>query len=171
MGPLRELLAVDQPRTLEFFVVGLRDVSEPTVDRHQLFYNASVLAHYAQVSTASESDLPTPVALASLFDTFVAVPDGGFDADLLETAGTHCLLMTGFFAEQMKSRHNIRWYAQLGAGFFARAAKQEGPTKRAVLLEAMSREFEPWRVRHARLSRELRDTPFLLEVPVPRRVM
>lgn len=171
MGPLRDLLAVDHRRTLEFFVVGLRDVSEPTVDQHQLLYNASVLAHYAQVSTASEADYPTPAALATVFDTFVAAPDEGIDAELLETAGTHCLLMVGFFEDQMRSRHNIRWYAQLGAGFFARAARRERSTKRALLLDAMSRQFEPWRARHARLGRELRDTPFLLELPVPRRPM
>ncbi len=50
MGPLGELLATDHQQTLEFFILGLRDVSEPTVDREELFYNASVLAHYAQVS-------------------------------------------------------------------------------------------------------------------------
>ena len=56
MGALRDLLAVDHRQTLEFFVTGLQDVSEAGVDRQQLLYNASVLAHYAQVSTHSESD-------------------------------------------------------------------------------------------------------------------
>jgi hypothetical protein len=171
MGPLRELLAVTHRQTLEFFVLGLRDVSEPSVDRQELLYNASVLAHYAQVSTASDTDFPTPAALATVFDTFVAAPDGVIDADLLETAGTHCLLMAGFFEDQMKTRHNVRWYARLGAGFFARAARYESSSARARLLGTMSREFEPWRLRHARLSRELRDTPFLLDLPAPPRVM
>jgi hypothetical protein len=35
----------------------------------------------------------------------------------------------------------------------------------------MGRHFEAWRVRHARLSRDLRDTPFLLDLPAPRHVM
>jgi hypothetical protein len=51
VGPLAELLATDHRRILEFFVSGLREVSEPNVDRQELFYNASVLAHYAPVST------------------------------------------------------------------------------------------------------------------------
>ena len=51
MGPLRELLAIDHRQTLEFFVLRLQDISEPTVDRQELLYNASLLAHYAQVST------------------------------------------------------------------------------------------------------------------------
>ena len=55
MNPLRELLGADHRQTLEFFFLGLQDVSEPTVDRQELLYNASVLAHYAQVSTHSSS--------------------------------------------------------------------------------------------------------------------
>ena len=51
MERLRELLAVDHRQALEFFVLGLRDVCEPGVDREELLYNASVLAHYAQTST------------------------------------------------------------------------------------------------------------------------
>ena len=50
MDPLGELLASDHRRTLEFFVMNLKDVSEPTVDQQELLYNASVLAHYAQIS-------------------------------------------------------------------------------------------------------------------------
>ena len=54
MGPLRELLATDQRQTLDFFFLRLKDVSGPDVNRHELLYNASVLAHYAQVSTSRQ---------------------------------------------------------------------------------------------------------------------
>ena len=60
MGPLRELLAVDSRKTLEFFVLGLQDVAEAPVDRQELLYNASVLAHYAQVSTPSGETAASP---------------------------------------------------------------------------------------------------------------
>ena len=171
MGPLRELLAVDERKTLEFFFLGLKDVSETGVDEQELLYNASVLAHYAQVSTHSDTDLPTPAALGSVFDHFVTGQAVTMDADMLETAGSHCLLMGGFFADQMKHRHNVRWYAHLGATFYYRAATQEPSPKRAVFLDALARHFEPWRVRHAKLSRELRRTPYLLSLPAPRRMM
>ena len=36
-----------------------------------------------------------------------------------------------------------------------------------ALLDAIARRFEPWRRRHAQLSRELRDQPYLLTPPVP----
>lgn len=171
MGPLRELLAVDERKTLEFFFLGLKDVSDGDVDRRELLYNASVLAHYAQVSTHAAADVPTPAALASVFDHFVGTTDVPVDADLLETAGAHCLLMAGFFEDQAKHRHNVRWYAQLGASFYARAAARESSAKRAVFLDAIARHFEPWRVRHARLGRELRHTPYLLSLPTPPRMM
>ena len=65
----------------------------------------------------------------------------------------------------------MRWYARLGAGFHLRAARQEAELKRARFLDRLGRHFESWRVRHARLSRELRATPYLLVLPAPRRVM
>ena len=89
------------------------------------------------------------------------------DALVMETAGAQCLLLAGFFEDQMRSRHNIRWYAQLGATFFNRAAVNEPSLRKARLLDAIARRLEPWRQRHAQLSRELRDQPYLLLPPVP----
>jgi hypothetical protein len=85
----------------------------------------------------------------------------------METAGAQCLLLTGFFEDQMRARHNIHWYAQLGAGFFRRAAQLDASPRKARLLEAIARGFEPWRRRHAQLSRALRDQPYLLPPPRP----
>src|SRR5688500_4861502 len=118
MGPLQELLAVDQRRALEFFVSGLQDVSDPAVDRQELLYNASVLPHYAQVSTCAELEMPAPANLTAVFDHFVLNTSLPRDAQLMETAGAQCLLLSGFFEDQMRGRHDIRWYAELGAGFF-----------------------------------------------------
>jgi len=41
-------------------------------------------------------------------------------------------------------------------------------TRKADLLDTLSRHFEPWRRRHARLGRELRDQPYLLPKPSTR---
>jgi hypothetical protein len=164
MEPLRELLAVDERRTLEFFVTGLQDVSDADVDRRELLYNASVLAHYALVSTQSTTDIPSPVSLLTIFDQFVLDDTIVADAQLLETAAAQCLLLAGFFEDQARRRHNIRWYASLGASFFSRAAAQERSPRKADLLDTLSRHFEPWRQRHARLGRELRDQPYLLDI-------
>ena len=166
MDPLGELLATGHRQALEFFFMHLRDVSGPTVDRQELLYNASVLAHYAQVSSQADVELSAPASLSAVFDHFV-YDTSQLNDSLLETAGAQCLLLAGFFEDQMRRRHNIRWYAELGASFFSRAAVREPSPHKAHLLDTVARRFEAWRQRHARLSRDLRDQPFLLTPPRP----
>src|SRR5688500_2174179 len=166
MGPLRELLATDHRQALEFFLQRLMDVSGPYVDRQELLYNASVLAHYAQVSTQATVDLSTPANLSAIFELFVVDSTLRADSLMMETAGAQCLVLAGFFEDQMRRRHSIRWYADLGAGFFNRAAAtQERSPHKARLLNTIASHFEAWRQRHALLSRVLRDQPFLLAPP------
>jgi hypothetical protein len=119
------------------------------------------------ISTVAEFELSAPANLSVVFDTFVAGEGSRHDALALETAGAQCLLLAGFFEDQMRRRHNIRWYAELGAGFFTRAAQREPASPRARLLEAIGKHFETWRRRQALLSRELRAQPYLLAPPRP----
>jgi hypothetical protein len=170
MESLGELLAVDERRALEFFATGLQDVSESKVDRQELLYNASVLAHFAQVSVHADLEMPSPPDLTAVFDQFVVHTNLPDDTHLMESAGAQCLLLTGFFEDQMRARYNLRWYAEIGAGFFTRAATYEESRSKARLLTMIARHFELWRQRHARLSRELRDQPYLLS-PAPRSLM
>src|ERR1700716_3747457 len=99
MDSMRQLVATDHQRALEFFFVGLHDISEPTVDRHELLYNASLLAHHAQASTQTGVDWPAP-ALSLVFDHFVADTTLLHDSLIMETAGAQCLLLAGFFEDQ-----------------------------------------------------------------------
>jgi len=165
--PLPDLLAADEQQTLEFFVARLTEVSDPAVDQQELLYNASVLAHYARVSTRAAVDLTTPATLADVFDHFVFETSMRDDSAMMEAAGAQCLLLAGFFEDQLRRRHNIRWYAQLGAKFFSRAASLERSPRRADLLAAIAAGFEPWRRRHARLSRDLRERSYLLTRTTP----
>jgi len=162
---LRELLATDEHRALEFFLVHLRDVCEPSVAGDELLYNASVLAHYAQVSTATTVGVPMLTGLSAVFDQFVIDATAHADPDMMETAAAQCLILAGFFQDQMRRRHAVGWYAELGAGFFRRAAARQQSARKARLLHGLSRQFEPWRRRHARLSGRLRDLPYLLPPP------
>jgi hypothetical protein len=162
---LGELFAANERQTLEFFFSRLQDVSGPEVNREELLYNASVLAHYALISTESDQELPAPASLSAVFDNFVVDSSLLQDALMMETAGAQCLLLGGFFEDQMRRRHNIRWYAALGASFYNRAALHEPSPHKARLLDTIARRFEPWRQRYARLGRELRDQPYLLPPP------
>jgi hypothetical protein len=166
MEPLSELLATTERQALEFFFVGLRDVSDgEEVDQRELLYNASILAHYAQVSTRAGFDIPAPSTLMDVFDQFVLDDAVRHDPALLETAATQCLLLAGFFESQMRGRHNIRFYSGVGAGFFREAAHLERSRAKAELLDTVGRHFEPWRVRYARLSHELRVRPYVISRP------
>lgn len=167
MQPLGELLASDHRQTLEFFYVGLQEVVDSSVDRHELLYNASVLAHHAQVSSHAVTELPTPATLTNTFETFVLDAKQTADAGMMEAAGAQCLLMAGFFEDQMRGRHSIRWYAKLGADFYYRAATHQQSVPKAQLLTAIARRFEPWRRVHAALARSLRDLPYLMTPPRP----
>jgi len=160
-----QLLAAGEQQTLEFFVLRLKEISEPTVDRRELLYNASVLAHHARVSTHSAADLTTPATLAEVFDHFVLDTSLRYDSVMMEAAGAQCLLLAGFFEDQLRRRHNIRWYSRLGVGFFSQAAALERSPEKVRLLTGIAEGFEPWRQRHARLSRELRAQQFLLRRP------
>lgn len=165
VGSLPTLLPAGEQQTLEFFVGRLKEVSEPTVDAHELLYNASVLAHHARVSTQSAVDLTTPTTLTQVFDHFVFDTSLRDDCAMMEAAGAQCLLLAGFFEDQLRRRHDIRWYASLGVGFFSRAASLERSPQKVRLLAAIAAGFEPWRQRHARLSRDLRDQQYLLMRP------
>lgn len=163
MGSQAQLLGTGERQTLDFFFLRLKEVSEPSVDQQELRYTASVLAHHARVSTQAATDLATPATLGEVFDRFVFDTSLRRDGAIMEAAGAQCLLLAGFFHDQMCRRHDIRWYASLGAGFFRQAAALERSPQKAYLLTAIAAGFEPWRQRLARLRRELLDQPYVLK--------
>ena len=89
------------------------------------------------------------------------------DGMMMETAGGQGMGLAGFCEGQMRRRHSVRWYADLGAGFYSREATLGASRLKARLFDAIARGVEAWRRRHAQLSRELRDTPYLLPPPKP----
>ena len=134
MGPLRSCSRSIIGRRWNFFVLRLQDLSEPSVDRQELLYNASLLAHYAQVSTQPDVDVPAPANLERGLRPFCGGHDvAGRPADD-GNGGAQCLLLAGFFEDQMRPRHNIRWYAELGRvsspGRRSRAVVTQSPADR-----------------------------------------
>ena len=122
MGSLDRLLSSDPRETLQFFFSWLRDVtSGEKVDEQAVLYNASVLAHFASTSTCATTGLPTPSSLIDVFDRFVVDTTWRDDPEMLEMAAGQCLLLTGFFGDQLRRRHNLLWYSEIGAGFYAAA--------------------------------------------------
>jgi len=127
-----------------------------------VLYNASVLAHFASTSTTTPVGMPTPASLMDVFDRFVLHPALHDDPEMMETAAGQCLLLTGFFADQMQRRYNLEWYGRLGASFYRVAAATSQLTAHRRMMSRMAGEFAYWRGVHRTLARELRDHPYLL---------
>jgi hypothetical protein len=163
----RQLLAVTNAQALRFFFERLKDVSdvdEPPTG--ELLYNASVLAHFATTSTASTTHFPgCPANLFTVLDVFVLDRSQHSDPELMEAAASQCLLLTGFFGSQLKRRHNVNWYAALGARFYDQAAQLWRDQNRVRMMRVMSTRFEFWRHQQGRLAKELREEPMLLRGP------
>ncbi len=160
----RDWLAVTGGQALRFFFERLKDVSEDSgAPQGELLYNASLLAHFATTSTSSTDHFPsTPTSLTAVFDVFVMDRSRHVDPDLMEAAASQCLLLTGFFGRQLRHRHNIEWYAALGAGYYRDAARLTADRERARMMFVMGGRFHFWRHQQARLASELRDVPKLL---------
>ena len=152
-------LGVTSRQAFQFFFEHLRDVTDDSgTPTNELLYNASVLAHFATTSTASQDTFPSaPASLATVFDLFVMDRSATRDPEIMEIAGAQCLLLTGFFRDQQKHRHQVDWYADLGMSFFAGAASAGRDPARAKLMDTMAHRFEFWRTHQYRLARELRD--------------
>jgi hypothetical protein len=159
-------LAVDTTQALRFFFERLKDVAGDRESlKTELLYNASVLAHFATTSTSAADQFPSsPASLSTVFDVFVLDRSQHADPEILEAAGSQCLLLTGFFHDQVRRRYNVKWYARLGAGFYARAAELGNDRKRVEMMLVMAKRFDFWRDHQARLAKELRDSPLVVRV-------
>ena len=157
-------LAVTHSQTLRFFFERLRDVIDvDDTPVSELLYNASILAHFASTSSASTDRFPPcPTSLTGVFDVFVLDRSQQSDPEIMEAAGSQCLFMTGFFQDQLRRRHNVGWYAALGATFFDRAAQRSHDRARTRMLATMALRFEFWRRQQRRLAHELRDHPWAI---------
>ena len=71
-------------------------------------------------------------------------------------------ILTGFFGSQLRRRHNVAWYAALGARFYDQAARLGRDKDRIRMMFVMSSRFEFWRTQQSRLARELRELPMLV---------
>lgn len=160
--PVQSGLAVSHAQALRFFFEHLRDLCPDDAAEAELLYNASVLAHFATTSSASRDFPNAPVSLAAVFDLFVLDRSQHEDSQIMEAAAAQCLLLTGFFGVQQRVRHNLDWYAAIGASFYGRAADHGTDAARVAMMRTMAARFAYWRRRQARLARDLRESSLLV---------
>jgi hypothetical protein len=168
MSDLQELFGVNSEQVLRFFIDSLREEVLPAgIVDDELFYVASVLAHYAQ-TPCYDSGRVAAGSLSEVFDSFVLHGMSGQestglnDPEILEIAGSQALLFVGVFRDQMRKRHNVAWYDRLGQSFYNRASDYSpGRRKKEVLLR-IAAHFPVWAQTCSGMSRRLRDNYYLL---------
>ena len=161
----RDLLGVDSLATLDFFHTSLQEASaEAPVNQAERLYVASVLASYAQTSRYDTMSLPPFANLSDVFDMFVMRKDAMSDPELLEIAGAQSLLLAGFFRDQLRGRHNVEWYDQLGTSFYERATQHAEDRGRKELFGRLAVTFPLWTGICNRVSRTLQERRFLLRL-------
>ena len=156
----RELVEVDHDKALRFFVVGLQEVTNRPLNR-EMVYVASVLGHYAQTSRYDMGSMPSLANLGEVFDNFVIRSIA--DPEILEIGGSQIILFAGFFRDQMKGRHNVKWYDEVGQSFYSRASDLSRDQQRRKLFEDLAESLPYWTVRCQALSRKLSENRFLLK--------
>ncbi len=170
MGDLTELFAVDSKQALMFFFERLKDGVSLGATQAEALYVASILAHYAQTSRSDTTCMPPAANLYDVLDNFVlpGLTAQGFsglqDPEILETAGSQTLLLVGFFRDQMKRKHNLEWYDEIGSGFFGRASDRLRHGKKANLLRQVAQHFPMWAISCNNMSRTLREERYLLKL-------
>lgn len=160
-----ELIAVDSGNALSFFVENLRETAGTRSMRDdEIFYVASVLAHYSQTSRSDTSSLPSMAGLSEVFDHFIMQTVTRNDSEMLEMGGSQVLLFAGFFRDQMSRRHNVRWYDQVGQSLYEKAGQYSTSVKKRQLFDGLSESFPVWTIVCRNLSRTLRENQFLLRI-------
>jgi hypothetical protein len=160
-----ELVAVDSTRAFNFFLTGLRETAATVRFKNdEMFYVASILAHYSQTSRFDTTSNPSMADLSEVFDNFVMQTSGLTSSELLEFGGSQVLLFAGFFRDQMRWRHNVKWYDQIGQSLYERASQHSNNLKKRALFDGLSESFPEWTIICRNLSRTLRENRLLLKI-------
>jgi len=160
-----ELVGVDSKRAFNFFLTSLREIAitERFVD-DELFYVASILAHYSQTSRSDTTSMPCMANLSEVFDNFVLQTNKLTDSQVLEFGGSQILLFAGFFRDQMVRRHNVKWYDRIGQSLYEKASQHSKNLKKRELFDRLSESFPAWTIICRNLSRTLRENRLLLRI-------
>jgi hypothetical protein len=172
MSEFQELLASDHQKTLQFFYEAIKDnlpKEADTLPQADLVHCATIMASYAQTSVGSSSAgmFPVSMSLHEFYD--VVVMDRSNFSQRPEDQvgfGSQLLFLSGFFRDQLSRRHNIEWYIQLGASFYALAARgylkghTEADFRRADFCYRMHKYFDFWGHTFHRVSRSFRDNQY-----------
>lgn len=157
-----KFISGDSSAIFSFFLKYVaREVRSMEITDDEVLYTAKVLADFAQTSRYSSSEMPLFCFLTEVMDNFMADGILSNDPEMMEFAGSSSLLLAGFFRDQMRRRHNLHWFDELGTIFYSRAGHFSRGKKREVMYR-MSEHFPVWSRACCKVSRRLRENRFIL---------
>ena len=149
--------AVSVSDALRFFHSNIHDMISPErVAQDETLYVASILADYATANSSCPKSLPPLKNLAEVFDQFVMSGGEISDPEILEIGGAQTIFFNGFFRDQMRRRHNVQLFDDLGRSFYARASHHSRSRERQVFFDRMAHQLSFWTHTCRDLSRYLR---------------
>lgn len=160
----QSLMAVNSDAALRFFHNELKGIVGLDARKDETLYVASVLANYAQTSRLGREPLPVAANLTEIFDNFVISKAFMGDLEILEIAGAQTLFLAGFFRKQMKRRHNINWYDQLGSSFFEQVSERSKEDSRQEFFSRFALRFPFWSMTCSELENYMRERRLLLRL-------
>jgi hypothetical protein len=173
-GYFQDLYGVTEEQALNFWANNLHEsigseqwarMSDSTG-----LYLASVLGHFCLQSTDRVEILSTDYAandqefrqfadLTQIAELMMQQLTAAKNPLWMESAGAHILLYAGFFQDQHKDRHNIKFYSRLGRECYLMAAVG----KREKIMKSMAAGFHEYLFHLAKLHRHLRESRFLIK--------
>ena len=156
-------LLVDKKSNLDFFLAGLLEVAPPigVVTEDEIGYVASVLADRAMTSTFEPAGRRHS-ELHNLFDRFVLKQEAIGNFPLLETASAENLLLTGFFRNQLRRRHDMEYFEEIGRSLYFQASEMAVSRRKKDLYSRMCERYRIWARTCLRLHLYFRDQPYKL---------
>lgn len=161
-----KLFQADHSGNINFFLGRIRKMSSGVdVSNEERLYVASVLAHFASTSRHSADYLAVLPDLGRFLEVFVFGNNFSADSEISALAGAQILVLAGFFRDQMRYRHNVRWFDVLGSNFYETASRSSGKPGEQWLFHEMSTKFPVWTRICRDLSRQTRDARYVLRLP------
>ncbi|MES2213660.1 MAG: hypothetical protein V4473_02365 [Patescibacteria group bacterium] len=159
-----ELIGVDSARAFNFFSTSLREaLGTKRLNVDQMLYVASVLAHYSQTSRFDTESMPFTTELVGVLEYYM-FQQPTVNSEILEIGGSQVLLFAGFFRDQMRRRHNVEWYDQIGQSLYDRASRFTTDRRKQKLFDGLAESFPAWALVCSDMSRRLRENRFVINV-------
>jgi hypothetical protein len=162
----RELYEVSSKDAIRYFHSKLKEI--PTIlviTPEERLYVASILANFAQTSVKDTDSSSLFSNLSEVFNRFVLNDEEWRNPLRLENAGAQSLIFNGFFRDQMRYRHNVKWHDELGQAFYKRVSLYSKDRKRRDFFDRFSNNFPPWTRTCCLLHRFIREEKLLIPPP------